>query len=58
MEDNPFKLYDVIDDMLYYHTDDPYLGVYPQGQGNFDPSEIGSKLCSKVPVVTISLCRK
>jgi hypothetical protein len=57
MGDNPFELYDVIEHMLYYHTG-PYLGVYLQGQDHFNPSEIGSKLCSKVPVVTISLGRK
>jgi hypothetical protein len=34
MEDNPFKLYDVIEHMLYYHTG-PYLWVYLQGQGHF-----------------------
>jgi hypothetical protein len=49
--------YDVIENMLYYHFG-PYLGVYLQGQDQFDPSKIGSKLCSEVPVVTISLGRK
>jgi hypothetical protein len=34
MGDNPFKIYDVVEHMLYYHTG-PYLGVYLQGQGHF-----------------------
>jgi hypothetical protein len=57
MEDNSFKLCYVIEHMLYYHTWH-YLFEYLQGQGHFDPSEIGSKMCSKVPVVTIYLGRK
>jgi hypothetical protein len=54
MGDNSFKLYDVIERILYYHNGS-YLDVYFQGQGHFCPSEIGSKVYNKVLVVTISL---
>ena len=51
------NFYDVIEHMLYYHTG-PYLAEYLQCQDHFGPSEIGSKLCSKVPVMKFSLGRK